>query len=127
MCSSRTRTAIRSTPTTRSRSTPSSGHGPRRGRGCRSAFQTIEPPELLLFSPTSQRLCNFTPTTFVDITSVIEQKRAAMAEMKAQAYLHTYYDQRAEQRGNRAPLVGRAEIRYAEAFQRVTPQVVDAL
>jgi 4-oxalomesaconate hydratase len=51
-----------------------------------------------------------------------------MAEMKAQAYLHTYYDQRAEQRGNHARRSsGNSAIRYAEAFQRVTPQVVDAL
>jgi 4-oxalomesaconate hydratase len=98
------------------------------GAGVASAFQTIEPPELLLFEPHQPELCNFTPTTFVDITSVIEQKRVAMAEMKAQAYLHTYYDQRAEQRGNHARRSsGNAAIRYAEAFQRVTPQVVDAL
>jgi len=59
---------------------------------------------------------------------VIEQKRAAMAEMKAQAYLRTYYDQRAEQRGNHARRSsGNDAIRYAEAFQRVTPQVVEAL
>jgi 4-oxalomesaconate hydratase len=98
------------------------------GAGVASAFQTIEPPELLLFEPHQPELCNFTPTTFVDITPVIEQKRAAMAEMKAQAYLHTYYDQRAEQRGNHARRSsGSAAIRYAEAFQRVTPQVVAAL
>jgi 4-oxalomesaconate hydratase len=98
------------------------------GAGVASAFETIEPPELLLFEPHQPELCNFTPTTFVDITSVMEQKRAAMAEMKAQAYLHTYYDQRAEQRGNHARRSsGNAAILYAEAFQRVTPQVVDAL
>jgi 4-oxalomesaconate hydratase len=58
----------------------------------------------------------------------MEQKRAAMAEMKAQTYLHTYYEQRAEQRGNHARRSsGNAAVRYAEAFQRVTPQVVDAL
>jgi 4-oxalomesaconate hydratase len=51
-----------------------------------------------------------------------------MAEMKAQSYLHTYYSQRAEQRGNHARRSsGNAAIRYAEAFQRVTPQVVGAL
>ncbi len=80
--------------------------------------------QLLLFEPHQPELCNFTPTTFVDITPVIEQKRAAMAEMKAQAYLQTYYGQRAEQRGNHARRSsGNAAIRYAEAFQRVTPQV----
>jgi len=98
------------------------------GAGVPSAFETVQPPELLLFEPHQPELCNFVPTTFVDITSVIEQKRAAMADMKAQAYLHTYYEQRAEQRGNHARRSsGNSAIRYAEAFQRVTPQVVDAL
>jgi 4-oxalomesaconate hydratase len=98
------------------------------GAGVPSAFGTVEPPELLLFEPHQPELCNFTPTTFVDITAVVELKRAAMAEMKAQEYLVTYYDQRAEQRGNHARRSsGNAAIRYAEAFQRVTPQVVSAL
>lgn len=98
------------------------------GAGVPSAFETVEPPELLLFEPHQPELGNFVPTTFVDITSVIEQKQAAMAEMKAQAYLHTYYAQRAEQRGNHARRSsGNPAVRYAEAFQRVTPQVVSAL
>jgi 4-oxalomesaconate hydratase len=98
------------------------------GAGVASAFETVEPPELFLFEPHQPELCNFTPTTFVDITPVIEQKRAAMGEMKAQAYLQTYYEQRAEQRGNHARRSsGNSAIRYAEAFQRVTPQVVDGL
>jgi 4-oxalomesaconate hydratase len=98
------------------------------GAGVPSAFATVQPPELLLFEPHQPELCNFVPTTFVDITPVIERKRAAMAEMQAQAYLHTYYAQRAEQRGNHARRSsGDAAIRYAEAFQRVTPQVVAAL
>ena len=102
-CSSRTPTATRSTPTT-----PVAFRAVERARalaagaGVASAFETIDPPELLLFEPHQPELCNFTPTTFVDITPVIEQKRAAMAEMKAQAYLQTYYAQRAEQRGNHA-------------------------
>jgi 4-oxalomesaconate hydratase len=98
------------------------------GAGVPSAFETVNPPELLLFEPHQPELCNFTPTTFVDITAVIEKKRAAMAEMKAQAYLHTYYDQRAQQRGNHARRSsGNSAIKYAEAFQRMTPQVVDSL
>ena len=98
------------------------------GAGVASAFESIGPPELLLFEPHQPELCNFTPTTFVDITPVIERKRAAMAEMKAQRYLQTYYDQRAEQRANHARRVsGNREVRFAEAFQRVLPQVVPAL
>jgi 4-oxalomesaconate hydratase len=98
------------------------------GAGVSSAFPTIPPPALFLFEPHQPELCNFTPTTFVDITSVIERKRAAMAEMKAQQYLQTYYAQRAEQRGNHARRAsGDASVRFAEAFQRVIPQVVAAL
>lgn len=98
------------------------------GAGVPSAFATVQPPELFLFEPHQPELCNFLPTTFVDITPVIEQKQAAMAEMRAQTYLYTYYLQRAEQRGNHARRAsGDAAIRYAEAFQRVTPQVVRAL
>ena len=98
------------------------------GAGVESAFETIRPPELLLFEPHQPELCNFTPTTFLDITPVIERKRAAMAEMKAQRYLQEYYGQRAEQRANHARRVsGNREIRFAEAFQRYLPQVVAEL
>jgi 4-oxalomesaconate hydratase len=98
------------------------------GAGVQSAFATVKPPALFLFEPHQPELCNFTPTTFVDITAVMDQKRAAMAEMKAQQYLRTYYDERADHRGNHARRSsGNADIRQAEAFQRVTPQVVSAL
>ena len=98
------------------------------GAGVRSAFETVSPPELLLFEPHQPELCNFVPTTFVDITAVIERKRQAMEEMEAQRYLQTYYAQRAEQRGNHARRIsGNRPIEYAEAFQRVTPQVVTEL
>jgi 4-oxalomesaconate hydratase len=98
------------------------------GAGVPSAFETVRPPELLLFEPHQPEICNFVPTTFVDITPVMEQKLAAMAEMKAQSYLQTYYAQRAEQRGNHARRSsGDKAIRHAEAFQRVTPQVTSAL
>jgi len=98
------------------------------GAGVQSAFATIRPPALFLFEPHQPELCNFMPTTFVDITSVIDRKREAMAHMKAQKYLQTYYGQRAEQRANHARRAsGMREVEYAEAFQRVIPQVVSAL
>jgi 4-oxalomesaconate hydratase len=98
------------------------------GAGVQSAFKTVSPPALFLFEPHQPELCNFTPTTFVDITSVIDQKLAAMSEMKAQRYLQSYYAERADHRANHARRSsGNAEIRQAEAFQRVTPQVVSAL
>jgi 4-oxalomesaconate hydratase len=98
------------------------------GAGVASAFASIAPPQLFLFEPHQPELCNFTPTTFVDITAVYDAKVEAMAAMEAQQYLQTYYAQRAEQRGNHARRAsGRTEVRYAEAFQRVLPQVVEQL
>jgi len=98
------------------------------GAGVASAFATVKPPALFLFEPHQPELCNFTPNTFVDITAVFDKKLAAMEEMKAQRYLQTYYAQRADQRGNHARRSsGNAEIKQAEAFQRVTPQVVSSL
>jgi 4-oxalomesaconate hydratase len=98
------------------------------GAGVASAFETIGPPDLLLFEPHQPELCNFTPSVFLDITPVFERKVAAMAEMKSQEYLQTYYAQRAEQRGNHARRVsGNSEIRQAEAFMRVVPNVATEL
>jgi 4-oxalomesaconate hydratase len=98
------------------------------GAGVASAFKTVKPPALYLFEPHQPELCNFTPTTFVDITPVMDRKLQAMSEMKAQSHLHSYYAERADHRGNHARRVsGNAEIKQAEAFQRVTPLVVSLL
>ena len=98
------------------------------GAGVASAFETISPPQLLLFEPHQPELCNFTPGLFLDITSVFDRKVAAMAEMKSQQYLQTYYAQRAEQRGNHARRVsGDQAVRQAEAFMRVVPNVAREL
>lgn len=98
------------------------------GAGVASAFATAPPSEFLVFEPHQPELCGFTPSLFVDITAVFDQKVAAMKHMEAQQYLQEYYAQRAEQRGNHARKVtGDASIRQAEAFQRLLPNVVGAL
>ena len=98
------------------------------GSGVASAFKTIAPPDLLLFEPHQPELCGFIPNTFLDITSVYERKAAAMESMCAQSYLREYYSQRASQRANHARRIsGRKDIRHAEAFQRVSPAVVNRL
>ena len=98
------------------------------GAGVASAFETIAPSELLLFEPHQPELCGFVPTTFLDITPVWDQKVAAMEAMGAQTYLRQYYSERAEHRANHARRIsGRSDIKYAEAFQRELPVVVDAL
>ncbi len=98
------------------------------GGGVASAFKTIAPPELLCFEPHQPELCGFVPTTFLDITSVWEKKVAAMEAMGAQSYLRQYYSERAEHRANHARRIsGRSDVKYAEAFQREIPVVVDEL
>lgn len=98
------------------------------GAGVESGFRTAPPSEFLVFEPHQPELCGFVPSVFVDITSVFEKKQAAMAEMKAQQYLQSYYAERAGHRGNHARKVtGNKEIREAEAFQRIVPNVVESL
>ena len=78
------------------------------GAGVASAFETIAPPELLLFEPHQPELCGFVPTTFLDITPVWEKKVAAMEAMGAQSYLRQYYTERAEHRANHARRISRS-------------------
>ncbi len=98
------------------------------GSGVASAFETIPPPRLYVFEPHQPEQCGFVPDTFVDITDVYPMKDRAMRAMAAQAYLRQYYAERAQQRANHARRVsGNTDIKYAEAFQRIFPQVVTAL
>jgi 4-oxalomesaconate hydratase len=93
-----------------------------------AGFRTAPPSEFLVFEPHQPELCGFTPSVFLDITSVFDKKVVAMGAMKAQNYLQEYYAQRAEHRGNHARKVtGDKSIRQAEAFQRIVPNVVGAL
>jgi 4-oxalomesaconate hydratase len=98
------------------------------GSGVASGFPTIKPAELFLFEPHQPEHCGFVPTTFVDISTVFPLKQQAMEAMAAQSYLHQYQTEIAKYRANHARRIsGRTAIQYAEAFQRVTPQVVDTL
>ncbi|MGO1591681.1 MAG: PIG-L deacetylase family protein [Ancrocorticia sp.] len=98
------------------------------GAGVESAFKTVKPTEYLAFEPHQPELCGFTPSVFLDITPVWDKKLAAMHEMGAQKYLQSYYTERGGHRGNHARKVtGNQEIRYAEAFDRIVPNVVTAL
>lgn len=98
------------------------------GSGVASGFSTIKPAELFLFEPHQPEHCGFVPTTFVDISAVFPLKQQAMEAMASQSYLHQYQTEIAKYRANHARRIsGRTDIQYAEAFQRVTPQVVDTL
>ena len=96
--------------------------------GVASAFVTIPPPRVYVFEPHHPEQCGFRPDTFVDCTPVAVRKEAAMAAMAAQSYLRDHYRQRGEQRAVQSRYFGaRPETRFVEAFQSMTPRLVELL
>ncbi|PYT16519.1 MAG: PIG-L domain-containing protein [Acidobacteria bacterium] len=85
-------------------------------------------PPVFMFEPQQPEQCGFKPQVLLDITPVFERKRKAMESMEAQEHLWEYYTDLARRRGTQAVRnSGRKEIRYAEAYQRVYPQVTTDL
>ncbi|HXB70592.1 MAG TPA: PIG-L deacetylase family protein [Candidatus Acidoferrales bacterium] len=81
-------------------------------------------PPVFIFEPHQPEQCEFKPQVLLDITPVYEIKRQAMESMEAQEHLWEYYSDLARRRGTQAVRNGgRKDIRYAEAFQRIYPQV----
>ena len=89
-------------------------------------------PQLYLFEPHQTERMQWTPDTFLDITDVWDQKRAAIECMQGQEHLWKYYTNVAENRGNHfrrnsGGQAGGRNARYAEGFQSVFPRTVDEL
>jgi 4-oxalomesaconate hydratase len=83
-------------------------------------------PPVFLFEPHQPEQCDFKPQLLLDVTPVFEIKRRAMESMKAQEHLWESYIDLAKRRGTQAARnSGNRAIRYAEAFERVYPQVTD--
>ena len=81
-------------------------------------------PPVFVFEPHQPEQCGFRPEILLDITPAFERKRMAMESMEAQEHLWEYYTDLARRRGVQAVRnSGRREIKYAEAYQRVYPQV----
>lgn len=98
------------------------------GAGVSSAFKRITPPDWYSFEPHQPELSEFYPNTFVDITPVMDKKIKAMNVMSAQGYLIEYYTELASRRGNHARRIsGKQTVQFAEAHQRLVPQVVESL
>jgi 4-oxalomesaconate hydratase len=88
----------------------------------------IGAPPLFAFEPHQPEQCDFKPQVLLDITTVFDQKRRAMQSMLAQEHLWDYYIDLAKRRGVQAVRnSGNRAIKYAEAFERVYPQVTDLL
>jgi 4-oxalomesaconate hydratase len=88
-------------------------------------------PPLYAFEPHQTEQCNWTPNTFLDITGVWDQKRRAIEAMAGQEHLWHYYTRVALQRGVQAKrnigITAARNIEYAEAYEQLTPNVVEAL
>lgn len=96
--------------------------------GYPSEVKKLGAPPVFLFEPHQTEMCEFKPQVLLDITPVFDLKRQAMECMEAQEHLWEYYTDVAKRRGTQAVRnSGRKEIKYAEAYQRVYPQVTDQL
>jgi 4-oxalomesaconate hydratase len=96
--------------------------------GYPSEAKKLGAPPVFLFEPHQPEMCEFKPQVLLDITPVFDRKRSAMECMEAQNHLWEYYTQLALRRGTQAVRnSGRKEIKYAEAYQRIYPQVTDRL
>jgi len=85
-------------------------------------------PPVFLFEPHQPEQCGFKPEILLDITPVFDRKRKAMESMEAQEHLWEYYTDLAKRRGVQAVRnSGKSGIKYAEAYQRVYPQVTGEL
>jgi len=88
----------------------------------------IGAPPVFLFEPHQSEQCEFKPQVLLDITPVFDRKQKAMESMGAQEHLVHYYVDLAKRRGvqakrNSGPNLGLKTEAYAEAYQRVYPQV----
>jgi len=96
--------------------------------GVPAAFPTIPPPALLVFEPHQPEACQFVPDTFLDVTSVWEQKQQAMAAMASQRYLAEHYAERNRQRAVQSRYAGADRaVGQVEVFQRLTPELRELL
>ena len=96
--------------------------------GYPSPYPIIGAPPVFRFEPHQPEMCGFLPDVLVDISGVFDRKRRAMECMNAQEHLWEYYTELAKRRGVQAVRNGGSPaIRYAEAYQRVYPQVTGVL
>jgi 4-oxalomesaconate hydratase len=86
--------------------------------------KTTKQMRLFGFEPHQTELSHYVPGSFIDITSVYEQKVQAMKCFTAQKHLIEYYTQRAFMRGNHAARIsGNSDYVYAESFANFFPTV----
>ncbi len=100
--------------------------------GHKPGEKVLGAPQLYLFEPHQTEQMGWKPDTFLDITSVWDNKKAAIECMQGQEHLWHYYTNVAENRGNHfrrnsGGQSGGRDAKYAEGFQSVFPRTVDEL
>lgn len=90
--------------------------------------EVIGAPPVFCFEPHQPEQCGFVPDVLLDITPVWGRKLEAMQVLAAQAHLVSYYTELGKRRGTQAarnsgPNLGLPDDTYAEAYERVYPQV----
>jgi len=99
--------------------------------GFESERERVRRVPLFLFEATIPlgEMEGFNPDFYIDITEVWDVKRRALeAFRQAQSFLAEWYTHMARHRAFQARhLTGKAEIEYAEAFERTTPWVGQSL
>lgn len=80
---------------------------------------------IFCFEPHASEINGFSPNLFVDISDVIETKKAAMACFEGKKHLAERYLYRALVRADNARSFGRSQCQYAEAYQALYPVAVD--
>jgi 4-oxalomesaconate hydratase len=88
-------------------------------------------PPVYSFEPHQPEQCGWCPDVLLDITSVWEQKYAAIQCMAGQEHLWEYYTRVALQRGVQAKrnvgITSSKNIQYGEGYQSVFPRVTENL
>jgi 4-oxalomesaconate hydratase len=87
-------------------------------------LKVLGAPPVFLFEPHQPEQCRWMPNVLLDITSVWEKKRSAIACMAGQEHLWEYYTRVALQRGAQAARNSDKKIVYGEAYEAVFPHVV---
>jgi 4-oxalomesaconate hydratase len=100
--------------------------------GFEAPGEVIGAPPVFCFEPHQPEQCGFIPDVLLDITPVWQRKLEAMAVLSAQGHLVSYYTELGTRRGTQAarnsgPNLGLPTEVYAEAYQRVYPQVTQEL
>jgi 4-oxalomesaconate hydratase len=100
--------------------------------GVSAPGDVLDAPPVFCFEPHQPEQCGFVPNVLLDITPVWERKLAAMRVLAAQGHLVSYYTELGRRRGthaarNSGPNLGLPTEVYAEAYQRVYPQVTREL